>query len=66
MRANKFAELRVFVGVVDAGGGMSEVACRLGISRSAVSQRIQPVEKRLNACLLERSPKLQVALSVCQ
>jgi DNA-binding transcriptional LysR family regulator len=56
---NKFLELNTFVGVVDAGG-IAEAARRLGVSKSVVSQRIQSFEKRLNACLLERSHRLRI------
>ena len=59
MRTNKFAELHTFVVVVDAGG-MSEAARRLGVSKSAVSQRIRSFEKRLNTCLLERGHILRI------
>ncbi|MDB5964716.1 MAG: LysR family transcriptional regulator [Polaromonas sp.] len=51
---DKFLEIQMFVAAADAGS-LSEAARRLGTTKSAVSERLQQLEKRLGTDLLERS-----------
>jgi DNA-binding transcriptional LysR family regulator len=56
---NKFAEMHLFVNVVDAGS-MAEAARRLGKTKSVVTLRLQQLEQRLGASLLERGRQLRL------
>ncbi|EYS93143.1 LysR family transcriptional regulator [Cupriavidus sp. SK-4] len=50
---NKLSEMHAFVAVVDAGS-ITEAARRLGTTKSVISQRVQLLEQRLGAVLLQR------------
>lgn len=52
----RFDELQTFVRVVEAGG-ISAAAGRMGIAKSAVSRRLQELENRLDAQLLQRTTR---------
>ncbi len=53
---DRFDEMHTFVRVVETGG-ISAAAERLGIAKSAVSRRLQELENRLNAQLLQRTTR---------
>ncbi|MEN8169241.1 MAG: LysR family transcriptional regulator [Pseudomonadota bacterium] len=53
---DRFDELQTFVRVVEAGG-ISAAAERMGIAKSAVSRRLQELENRLDAQLLQRTTR---------
>jgi DNA-binding transcriptional LysR family regulator len=53
---DRFDELQTFVRVVEAGG-ISAAAGRMGIAKSAVSRRLQELENRLDAQLLQRTTR---------
>lgn len=53
---DRFDEMHTFVRVVDTGG-ISAAAERLGIAKSAVSRRLQELENRLDAQLLQRTTR---------
>lgn len=53
---DRFDELETFVSVVEAGG-ISAAAERMGIAKSAVSRRLQELENRLDAQLLQRTTR---------
>lgn len=49
-------DMHVYVRIVEAGG-IGKAADQLGIAKSAVSRRLNELEKRLNAKLLQRSTR---------
>lgn len=51
-----FGNLRAFVQVVE-NGGISAAAQRLGVAKSAISERLSKLEETLHAKLLHRSPR---------
>ena len=53
---DRFAEMEMFVRVVEAGG-FTEAARRCGVSKSAVSKQISSLEHRLGARLLNRTTR---------
>ena len=53
---DRFADLSMFVAVVDSGG-ISAAAERLGVAKSAVSRRLADLEGRLGAQLLRRTTR---------
>ena len=53
---SQFKELEVFVRVVEAGG-VGKAAEQLGIAKSAVSQRLVQLEKRMGVRLLNRTTR---------
>ena len=53
---DRFADLSMFVAVVDSGG-ISAAAERLGVAKSAVSQRLADLEGRLGAQLPRRTTR---------
>ncbi len=53
---DRFGELETFISVVETGG-ISSAAERLGIAKSAVSRRLQELENRLAAQLLQRTTR---------
>lgn len=53
---DRFADLSIFVAVVDSGG-ISAAAERLGVAKSAVSRRLADLEGRLGAQLLRRTTR---------
>jgi DNA-binding transcriptional LysR family regulator len=53
---DRFDELQTFVRVVECGG-ISAAAERMGIAKSAVSRRLQELENRLDAQLLQRTTR---------
>lgn len=53
---DRFAEMEMFVRVVEAGG-FTEAARRSGVSKSAVSKMIASLEQRLGARLLDRTTR---------
>ncbi len=53
---DRFDEMHTFVRVVETGG-ISAAAERLGIAKSAVSRRLQELENRLDAQLLQRTTR---------
>ena len=53
---DKFDELQTFIRVVESGG-ISAAAERMGIAKSAVSRRLQELENRLDAQLLQRTTR---------
>lgn len=59
---DKFAELRAFVAVVDAGG-FAAAARELGQSRSSINRLVLSLEERLAAQLLNRSTRVVSATS---
>ncbi len=59
---DKFLEMQMFVAVADAGS-LSEAARRLGTTKSAVTERVQQLERRLGASLLERSRPVRTTAS---
>lgn len=54
--ADRFEDLRVFAGVVDAGG-FAAAAERMGVVKSAVSRRVRDLEDRLGSRLLDRTTR---------
>ncbi|MBX2856799.1 MAG: LysR family transcriptional regulator [Rhodobacteraceae bacterium] len=53
---DRFAEMDMFVRVIEAGG-FTEAARRAGVSKSAVSKQISALEQRLGARLLNRTTR---------
>ncbi len=53
---DRFDELKTFISVVESGG-ISAAAERMGIAKSAVSRRLQELENRLDAQLLQRTTR---------
>jgi DNA-binding transcriptional LysR family regulator len=53
---DKFDEMSTFISVVETGG-ISAAAERMGIAKSAVSRRLQELENRLDAQLLQRTTR---------
>lgn len=53
---DRFDEMHTFIRVVESGG-ISAAADRLGIAKSAVSRRLQELENRLDAQLLQRTTR---------
>lgn len=53
---DRFEEMQSFVRVVESGG-ISAAAERLGMAKSAVSRRLQQLENRLGAQLLQRTTR---------
>ena len=53
---DKFEDLRTFVAVVQCRG-FAAAALRLGVAKSAVSRRVQELEQRLGAHLINRSTR---------
>lgn len=53
---SRFAELEVFVAVVEAGG-IGAAADRLGLAKSAVSRRLAELETRLGVTLIHRTTR---------
>lgn len=53
---DRFADMKMFVGVVDAGS-ISGAADRLEVAKSAVSRRLADLEARLGAQLLHRTTR---------